>query len=515
MSAQIELTHPGDLPYEIGRFSFGWRLFVFLLLVLTGIGGYAYSQQLIHGEVVTGMRDIGTMGGAPWGLYITFLVYFVGISFAAIAIAVFIRLLNLDHLRPIARMAEVVTVVSLLLGALTIVADVGQPGRALVNLLRYARPGSPFFGTFTLDVFGFLIGSVVFLYLDCRRDAYVMSQRPGRLQGLYRFLAAGYEDTIDERARHRRTTFWLALAILPLLIVAHSTLGFVFGLQVGRPGWFGALQAPAFLALATVSGVGLLIVVAALLRYVLRLNDILPPAMFHWLGNVLMVFTGIYLYFMVVELLTTIYGANQQENHLMTAIWAGKYAPIFWTAVATLLIPLVLLFRQYVRNRYSLAVLVLSGVLVNIAAVAKRYLIVVPSQTDGSLLPYAPGIYVPSAVEIGVIVGLLALGALLFTLFLKLFPITELGVKDAQEPPPSAGPATRGRRSLALAMVVAGFALQVVTFFFLAAPLGQPTSVAFSDPRLPFAPLLFILGIALVFLAAVVYEVFPEREVVA
>jgi hypothetical protein len=61
-------------------------------------------------------------------------------------------------------------------------------------------------------------------------------------------------------------------------------------------------------------------------------------------------------------------------------------------------------------------------------------------------------------------------------------------------------------------MVLLGFTLSAVSYFFLAAPIGQPTSPAFSEPRLPFAPLLFIVGIALVFLAAVVYEIMPDKK---
>ncbi len=67
------------------------------------------------------------------------------------------------------------------------------------------------------------------------------------------------------------------------------------------------------------------------------------------------------------------------------------------------------------------------------------------------------------------------------------------------------------RRVLTVLMVVVGFALQAVSYFFLAAPWGlPPTSPVFSNPRLPFAPALFILGVMIVFLAAVVYELLPE-----
>ncbi len=68
------------------------------------------------------------------------------------------------------------------------------------------------------------------------------------------------------------------------------------------------------------------------------------------------------------------------------------------------------------------------------------------------------------------------------------------------------------RRTITLVMVVLGFAIQIVSYLFLATPLGLPSSPFYAEPRMPFAPLLFVAGVALVFLAAVVYEVMPERE---
>ncbi|MFQ5854463.1 MAG: hypothetical protein ACE5LU_02300 [Anaerolineae bacterium] len=68
------------------------------------------------------------------------------------------------------------------------------------------------------------------------------------------------------------------------------------------------------------------------------------------------------------------------------------------------------------------------------------------------------------------------------------------------------------RTTLAILMVIGGFALQAVSYFLLAAPLGTPTSPYYSNPRVPFAPTLFIVGVMLVFIAAVVYELLPERD---
>lgn len=67
------------------------------------------------------------------------------------------------------------------------------------------------------------------------------------------------------------------------------------------------------------------------------------------------------------------------------------------------------------------------------------------------------------------------------------------------------------RRALTLLMIVGGFVLQAWSYLSLAAPLGIPVNEAFSNPRVPFAAGLFILGVMLVFLAAVLYELLPER----
>jgi molybdopterin-containing oxidoreductase family membrane subunit len=129
---------------------------------------------------------------------------------------------------------------------------------------------------------------------------------------------------------------------------------------------------------------------------------------------------------MAVEWLTSVYAAQQHEVSVANAILSGEYAWIFWTSAALLVVSFLLLLGQVVSKRFSLPLIVLTGVLVNLAAIGKRYLIVVPSQTHGTLLPYGPGSYNPSWVELSVIAGIIGLGALLYLLFTKVFPIMEV-----------------------------------------------------------------------------------------
>ncbi|MBI4607091.1 MAG: polysulfide reductase NrfD [Planctomycetes bacterium] len=490
-------------PFVLGA---GWWVAVTALAALAGFGGYAYYQQLLHGEVVTGMRTIGA-GGATWGLYIVFVVFFIGVSFAGITVAALIRLLDIQDLKPLSRMAELLTIVSLMMGALCVVADLGRPIEGLLNLPRYARTSSPFFGTFSLVIGGYLFASLVYFYLAGRADAAHCALRAKRLRWVYRLWASGYRGTQAERDRHHRVSFWLALLILPLLVTAHSTLGFIFGIQGGRPGWFNALQAPGFVVMAGVSGTGLLIVVAAAIRRALRLEAVITPRAFRWLGNMLLVLTSVYLYFMVAEELTANYAALASEKKIAHEIVFGAYAGLFWTVVGSLVAAFAILFAQFLRGGRSLAWTVAAGLLVNVAAVLKRYLIVVPSQTHGTLLPYDPGTYTPTWVEVGVVAGLFALGTLIYLVFIKLFPIVPAAPFEGRPSSPAAADADGegGRRTAAALFtltLLAGLGLAVTGFLLSARAWTQPHL----DPVVPYSPVVFILGVMLCFASAAVYE---------
>lgn len=68
------------------------------------------------------------------------------------------------------------------------------------------------------------------------------------------------------------------------------------------------------------------------------------------------------------------------------------------------------------------------------------------------------------------------------------------------------------RGMIALLLLLGGIGLAAVSYFALAAPLGPPIGPEYSNPRLLGAPALFILGIMLIFLSAVAYELIPEPQ---
>ena len=484
-----------------------WTAAVAFVGGVVGWGLYSYFVELSHGMISTGLRQIGG-GGATWGLYLVFVVYVIGVSFAGVSTAALVRLFGIRSIEPLTRIAELLTIVAVTAGALSVLTELGRPLAGLKFLPQFARPASPFFGTFTLVETGSLFASLVYFYLGSRADAARGARSSTRLAWLYHVWAAGYRGTPAERARHQRVSFWLSLFILPFLVIAHSTLGFVFGIQGGRPGWFSALQAPGFVVLAGASGTGVLIMLAAAARRFLGLEETIRLEAFRLLGNFLWILTLTYLYFMVVEEITATYAASRADMHVAHEIVWGTYAPLFWTAVICFAAATAILFLGFVTRRTSVAWTVVAALLVNVGAILKRFLIVVPSQTHGMLLPYPEGRYVPSAGEMSVALGLFAFPVLLYLLFAKVFPIVPLGETSAESVPPEA-PAQPEPAALRIAAfwatLLTGLTL-AMTGLLLSFRVG---TVYYADPVVPFSPLIFIVGVMMSFFSAAVYETIP------
>src|SRR3990172_2889894 len=112
-------------------------LFVSALTAVVIWGVYAYTVQLRDGLAQTGMRDV-----VSWGIYISNFVFFIGISHAGTLISAILRVSHADWRRPVTRMAEVITVVALMIGGLMPIIDLFLPDRAF-NVIRYGRWQSP------------------------------------------------------------------------------------------------------------------------------------------------------------------------------------------------------------------------------------------------------------------------------------------------------------------------------------------------------------------------------------
>ena len=413
----------------------GYKALVVFLFLVVGLGVYAYTTQLREGLIVTGMRD-----QVLWGLYITNFVFFICISHAGTLISAILRVTHAAWRTPVTRLAEVITVVALMVGALMPFIDMGRPDR-VVNLIRYGRFQSPLVWDI-LAITTYLTGSLIYLYLPMIPDIATMRDRLGPTASslkrrLYSFLAVGWRGTPIQRQRLEKAIGIMAIVIIPVAVSVHTVVSWIFAMTL-RPGWNSTVFGPYFVVGAIFSGIASILIVMVIFRRIFHLEEYLTQRHFVLLGYLLLVLNLLYIYFTFSEYLTVAYKLQIEDKKLLTLLFVGSQAPLFWGfVVGGLVVPALLVALPRTRN---IPGIIVAAVLVNIGMWIKRFVIVVAS-LQVPLMPYDFGHYAPTWVEWSITAGAFAGFMLLFALFAKVFPVVSLWeVAEEREHQPAPAP---------------------------------------------------------------------------
>lgn len=392
---------------------------------LAGLGAWIY--QLTQGLAVTNMRN-----PMMWGLYITFFMFFVGLSAGGLIVASAGRLFGGVRLKPIVRLAVVEATVAVLLAALFLVPDVGRPDRVW-HLFRYPQFASPMMWDITI-VAVYLIISLLYVWVYTRADHARAGSR----------LAFGTGDTEADTRRDERMKTVLAVIGLPAAILLHSITAWIFGLQISRGFWYTAIMAPLFISSALVSGTGLMILLALVARRVKRIS--FPDDLVAYLGRLLLVFIAVEAFLVFSDMLTAAYPGAGFEADPIHRLLTGPYAPFFWFEIVVgLFIPFAILAGA--RRRLDMRWAAVASVLAVVGIFVHRFNIVL-NGLSYTTIPDPPGVaigtaqpvgttsftlsqfYYPSWVEWIVALGLLCLGALIFTAAVLKLPLRNGGHQE-------------------------------------------------------------------------------------
>ncbi len=395
-----------------------WRFYglVAALAAVVAWGAYAYSWQVRNGLSVTGLTD-----RVSWGLYISNLVFFIGISYGGTLISAILRIMHAEWRRPITRLAETTTVMALLVAALFPLFDLGRPDR-MQYLFMYGRIESPIVWDF-VGIATYLVGALLYLYLPLIPDLAAVNRevRVGRLRAfLYRFLGRGWTGSRAQKKSLERAIGIMAIAIIPVAISVHTVLSWIFAMTL-RVGWHTAIFGPYFVGGAIFSGVATVILAMALFRRGYHLEKYITVRHFRSLGALLLVLDLVVIYFTVSEYLTAAYGAESQDVLWLQVLSRGPYAYLFWLMLGGgFILPAILLtFRRTVAG------IVVSAVLVNVAMWLERFLIVVPTMMTPQM-GFSWNVYTPTWVEWSITAAAFAGFALLCAVSSKLFPIVSM-----------------------------------------------------------------------------------------
>lgn len=363
---------------KYGRFN--WLL-TFFFIVWIMAGGYSLYLQITKGHVVTGMRD-----NVVWGLFIVNFIFFIGLSYAGAIIAGLLHLFRIPWGKPIIRLAQMMTIISVVVGPIFILLCVGRFDR-LHHLFIYPRIQSPM----TWDVMAvvtFFAGAVLFLYMALIKDLAVYRDAslkgPKWRQKLYKILAIGYRGGASQKRHLLISQNLLAIIMIPLSIIVASILSWIFGMTL-RPGWHSTIFGPYFVLGALYSGCGVLIVAMWYYRRSHKLENYLTDQIFRYMGYAMMVLAAAYGYFTFSEYFTSWFGSEKWDSELINKLFS-KEGYGLWTLFANLagiILPVVIVAIPATRKTNWITA---AAFIMVIAMWVKRYLIIVPT-LETTLLP--------------------------------------------------------------------------------------------------------------------------------
>ena len=213
--------------------------------------------------------------------------------------------------------------------------------------------------------------------------ALIRDRATGWRKKIYARLSLGWQGTPKQWHRLESAMHIMALAILPIAVSVHTIVSFDFSMAV-VPMWHSTIFGPYFVAGAIFSGIAALIIVMAMLRKALHLEDYLLPLHFQNLGKLLLLMSLLWGYFVFNERLTVWYGNSPHEMDVFWSTQTGAYAPLFWTMVlCNFVIPFPLLAIRRLRS-ITTAVIASCGVVAGMWL--ERFLIIVPSLSRKSTL---------------------------------------------------------------------------------------------------------------------------------
>ncbi|MDJ0873894.1 MAG: polysulfide reductase NrfD [Desulfobacterales bacterium] len=380
----LEYAIKGDKRY------YAWMT---LLLGLIGIGFGVYLWQLKFGLGITGLsRDVS------WGFYIAQLTYMVGVAAGGVMVVLPYYLHDYKAFGRITVLGEFLAIAALIVCLLSVVVDLGQPGRIL-NVWIHLSPHSVlFWDTVVLNGYLFLNLVVGWNVLQAERNGthYPMWVKP-----------------------------FIYISI-PWAVSIHTVTAFLYCGLPGRHFWLTAILAPRFLASAFAAGPALLVLLCLLIRRVTNFDP--GREQIQTLAKIITYALIANLFFFGCELFVAFYSNIPGHMHAIQYLFQGLHGhgvlvPWMWTSMGLMVLALILLIPTVTRRNEG--VLAVACAMLFIGAWIDKGLGLISAGFVPNPL-HEVNEYMPTLPEVVITIGVYAIGALVLTVLYKM----AVGVKE-------------------------------------------------------------------------------------
>jgi Ni/Fe-hydrogenase subunit HybB-like protein len=394
---------------------------VAVALLFTGIaiGAACWVYQILIGIGVGGQNN-----PVHWGTYLINFVFWVGIAHSGTLISAILHLFRAGWRNPIARAAETMTVFAVCTAGLFPFIHLGRVWMVFFMLpIPNQRTLWPnFTSPLMFDVVAistYLTVSTLFWYTGMLPDLAVIRDRAqGVRRKIFNVLSLGWTGEFEQWRHYARGYLFFAALATPLVISVHSVVSWDFALGI-VPGWHTTIFAPYFVAGAIHSGLAMVLTLMIPLRKIFHYEKIITIPVLESVAKTI-VFTGLIVGFSYgTEMFIAWYSHNIVEMETFRWRAFGDYSLEYWIMVTcNTMIPLLFLIK---RVRTHLSWLFIISIFVNIGMWFERFVIIIGSVAH-DFLPYAWGLYRPSLIELGILLGSFCLFFFLFVLFVKHLP---------------------------------------------------------------------------------------------
>jgi molybdopterin-containing oxidoreductase family membrane subunit len=416
-----QITEDIARPLE-GRPGKGWWIcfsLAFLgLLDLVGMVTYLIS---------TGIGVWGLNNSVGWAFDITNFVFWIGIGHAGTLISAILLLFRQQWRTSINRSAEAMTIFAVMCAGLFPAIHMGRPWDAFF-IFPYPNQRGPVWPNFrsplVWDVFAistYFTISLVFWYLGMIPDLATLRDRAmaGIKKMLFRLLSLGWNGSHRTWARYEIVSLVLAGLATPLVLSVHSIVSMDFATSV-VPGWHTTIFPPYFVAGAIYSGFGMVLTLLIITRQTMHLERYITMRHLDKMAKLTMLTGMIVSYAYATEFFSAWYGGNIYERFHFINRATGPYAWCFYLMVlGNVITPQLLWFK---RIRLNVAALFILSILANIGMWFERFVIIVVS-LHRAFLPSGWGMFYPTAIDVGVLVGSFGLFFTCFLLFIRFLPM--------------------------------------------------------------------------------------------
>lgn len=356
------------------------------------VGSYGMFERLAYG-----LNPVAFGSYVPWGLWVSFYLFFLGLSAGAFLVTTLTYVFGMKGLEALAPISAFTVLVCLLCEGLFILLDLGTVSRAFYQF--FLSPSFTSLLTWMLVLFSAM----------------------GAIYALKTYLLV--------RGGERRLVTLLSWISMPVGLLFYGTNGAFFAILANRPLWNSSLTPLLFIVAALLSGGALI----TFLSYALLKNESSKACIGSTacidLGHVLKYLLILFLALEVMQFSVGYVAAKPNLVAVLNYILTGPSWWVFWVVHLLIgsLVPLALLFLSGGDSKK----VALAALLIVVTFVAVRYDFVVPEFSvyplDGLesafVHPRLSTAYAPNLNEWLVSVWIISLGLLAFTIGVSRIPV--------------------------------------------------------------------------------------------